>query len=72
MRCVHASTIVRIRRGVTVLSDAVESDEKQMTSQRPAAGRTVQSGSPSRCTGASGIPGTASSDGKRFSKTTTS
>ena len=72
MRCVHASTIVRMRRGPTVRSDAVGSDEKQMTSQRPAAGRTVHSGSSERSVGASGTPGTASSDGNRFSNTTTS
>ena len=47
-------------------------DDEELWQMRPAAGRTVQSGSPSRCTGASGIPGIASSDGKRFSKTTTS
>ena len=72
MRSAQASTTVRIRRGVTVLSDAVESAGKQMTSQRPAAGRTVHSASPSRCTGASGIARDGDSDGKRFSNTTTS
>ena len=64
--------IVRMRRTVTSRKDWVGSGEKQMTSQRPAAGRTCQISSPSTWVTSSGWSGTRTSDGKRFSKTTTS
>ncbi|CPU64955.1 Uncharacterised protein [Mycobacteroides abscessus] len=70
VRSAHASMIVRTRCGGRAPKDVRWSLEKHTTSHRPAAGAWCWSGASS--TTASGTPGTCWSDGKRFSKTTTS
>ncbi len=79
VRSAHASTIVRTRRSPSDASEASWSLEKHTTSQRPAAGASSHS-PPGTAAGLTSTtdsgpwssPGTLSSDGKRFSKTTTS
>lgn len=73
VRCAHASTTVRARRYGRSRKFDVTSGVKQTTSQRARAGRRGNSSSPS--TSAAKSSGTSmcmDSDGKRFSKTTTS
>ncbi len=72
VRSAHASMIVRTRRAGSSPNDVVWSAEKQITSQRPAAGRDCHSSSPSISAVAGTSPGRVSSAGKRFSKATTS
>ena len=70
VRSAQASTTVRARAGLNDANEASCAAVKQTTSQRPAAARPGHMASPS--TRSSGSSSRVLSEGKRFSKTTTS